>query len=274
MRLAPPILPWPYSGAFGEGPIGFFSEVRFDGSPLVAYTYMPRPEYTTTQMELDAGFEFGIFDFGLEVDRDTYDGMFRLPEMREDASGFSGVQRRVAGRVRADVHEDRLWGEIEFESRTQDVDFGEAFYVGYEIPDAFEMIVRGEMALWWDSWSLLGDLRWVSYSDAEWATVVTDTLGVESTVYERQDGTERFFTPYLALVYSPRPNLELRAGVGVDPMSYVDAPYEGRANGRERFRTAYLWDHSGHALHERLYASEEALEDALKTLSLMGVIRF
>jgi hypothetical protein len=176
--------------------------------------------------------------------------------------------------VSADVLEDRLWGELEFQSVSRDVEFGEGFYVGYEAPDEFEMILRGEMALWWDEWTLLGDLRWVSYSDAAWTTVVADTAGIESIEFERQVGTERFITPYLAVVYSPRPNLELRAGLGVDPMSYVDTPYEGRGNGRERWRSAYLWDHGDYALHEQLYAAEEALEDAFKTISLMGVIRF
>ena len=275
MRLAPPMLPWPYSGGFAEGPIAYFMEVGFDGSPLVAYTYLNRPEYTTTMMEFDADFTFGIFDFGLEVDRDTYDGTFRPDySLREAPLGFSGVGRRTAGRVRADVLEDRLWGEIEFESTSQNIDFGEAFLVGYEPPDAFEVVVRGEMALWWDHWSLFGDMRWVSYKDAVWSTVGVDTLGNESLEHSRQQGNERFFTPYLAVVYSPRPNLELRVGLGVDPMSYVDAPYEGRGNGRERWRTAYLWDHSDYALHEALYASEEALQDAFETISLMGVLRF
>jgi hypothetical protein len=273
-RLAPPALPWPYSAAFGEGPVGFFTEVGFDGSPLVAYTYMPRPEYTTTMMEFDADLTFGIFDLGLEFDRDTYDGLFGYELEREAELGFNATERRLAGRVSADVLEDRLWGELEFQSVSRDVEFGEGFYVGYEAPDEFEMILRGEMALWWDEWTLLGDLRWVSYSDAAWTTVVADTAGIESIEFERQVGTERFITPYLAVVYSPRPNLELRAGLGVDPMSYVDTPYEGRGNGRERWRSAYLWDHGDYALHEQLYAAEEALEDAFKTISLMGVIRF
>jgi hypothetical protein len=273
-RLAPPMLPWPYCSAFGEGPVGFFSEVGFDGSPLVAYTYLPRPAYTTTMVEFDGDFVFGIFDFGLEFDRDTYDGRFNYDAARETPFGFNATETRFAGRVRADVLEDRLWGELEFQSTSRDVEFGEAFLVNYEAPDAFEVILRGEMALWWEEWTLLGDFRFVSYSDAAWSTVVTDTSGVESVEYERQSGSERFLTPYLALVYSPRPNLELRAGLGVDPVSYVDTPYEGRGNGRERFRTAYLWDHSGYAMHERLYAAEEALQDAFKTISLMGVIRF
>lgn len=273
-RLAPPFLPWPYDGSFAEAPIAYFTNVGFANSPLVVYTYMPRPAYTTTMVEFDAALKFGIFDFGLELDRDSYDGLFHYQLAREAPLGFNATETRFAGRVSADILEDRLWGELEFQSTSRDAEFGEGFFVGYEAPDEFEMILRGQMALWWGDWSLLGDLRSVSYSGAAWSTVVTDTLGNESIKREEQSGTERFFTPYLAVVYSPRPNLELRAGLGIDPMSYIDAPYEGRGNGRERWRAAYLWDHSGYAPQEALYAAEAALEDAFKTISLMGVIKF
>jgi hypothetical protein len=273
-RLAPPFLPSLYTGSFAEGPIAYFLNVGFAGSPLVVYTYMPRPAYTTSQIEFDASLAFGIFDLSMEYDRDDYDGRFRYDALPDDALGFEGSETRFAGRIHADVLEDKLWGEIEVQSTSQDVNFEEGFFVAYEAPDALEIIARGEVGLGWENWSILTDLRWVSYDDAAWATVVVDSLGEESIQYGRQHGAEMFFTPYVALVFSPRPNVELRAGLGVDPVNYIDTPFEGRGNGRERWRAAYLWDHSGYAPHERLYAAERALEDAFKTISLMAVIRF
>lgn len=273
-RLAPPFLPSLYAGSFSEQPIAYFTNVGFDGSPLVVYTYMPRPAYTTNQIEFDGSLTFGIFDFSLEGDWDGYDGRFHYDALPDAALGFEGRETRLAGRIHADVLEDKLWGEIEVQRTTQDVDLEEGFFVAYEAPDALEVIARGQVALPWDSWSVLADLRWVSYDNAAWANVVTDTAGQPSIEHEDQTGAERFFTPYMAIVYSPRPNVELRAGLGINPVNYIDTPFEGRGNGRERWRAAYLWDHSGYAPHEQLYAAEQALEDAIKTISLMAAIRF
>ncbi len=57
---------------------------------------------------------------------------------------------------------------------------------------------------------------------------------------------DSFMAPYVALAYSPRENIEVRVGYGVSPTNYVDTPVEGRGNGRERWLSQYLWEHSDH----------------------------
>jgi len=273
-RLAPSFLPAPYATRFTESPISAFFGAGFEGSPLPVFTYVPRPEYTTWEVELDAGFEFGIFGFDFGVGRDSFDGAYDSDLSPGEDLGFDASETRIAGRARADLLDERLWGELEIESTSYDVSFGEGILVTYEAPDLLEVIGRGEVGLWWDGWSLLGDLRLASYTGATLgrAVAVEDTTGAVTieVEYEYKDRSEGFFTPYLALVYHPRPSIELRASLGVNPTDYVDTPFEGRGNGRDRWRADYLWDHGGHDLLD----AEEALEDAWRTIGLMGVIKF
>lgn len=273
-RLALPFLPAPYATGFTESPFSAFFGAGFEGSPLTVFTYVPRPEYVTWQVELDAGLRFGIFGLGLEIDRDSFDGAYDSDLSPGEDLDFEGSETRIAGRARADLLDERLWGELEIESTSYDVSFGDGILITYEAPDLLEMIARGEVGLWWDDWSLLGDLRFASYTGATRgrAVAVEDTAGVVTieTEYDYENRSESFFTPYFALVYRPRPSVELRASLGVDPTNYVDTPFEGRDNGRDWWRADYLWDHGGHDLLD----AEEALEDAWQTIGLMGVIRF
>jgi hypothetical protein len=55
----------------------------------------------------------------------------------------------------------------------------------------------------------------------------------------------------------------------VNPTAYADSPVEGRPNGRERWRSQYLWDHSA----TDVVGAERALEDA-RVIGLMAVIAF
>ena len=115
-----------------------------------------------------------------------------------------------------------------------------------------------------DEWGVITDVRRVTYRDV--GTAVIDTSGAV-TGYEYDD--ESFFAPYLGLVYSPRKNIKVQLGYGIDPVNYVDTPVEGRGNGRERWRERYLWNHSAHDVVD----AERALEDA-RTISVMAVIAF
>jgi hypothetical protein len=224
------------------------TEVRFGGSPLVANVYGPAPERGDTFVETDATFTLGIFSLGLEFDRDSFDWTYAETLASTGSTEWQGDASRLAVRGRADIKPDDLWVELEYESLTHDFD-----YAAWQPYDTGELVGRA----WFrfrEGWGALADVRRVSYRDVPIA-----------------DGTkdESFVDPYLALLWSPRKNIEIRLGYGVNPTTYADSPVEGRGNGRERWRSEYLWDHST----TDALGAEDALEDA-KVLSLMAVIAF
>lgn len=252
-----------------------YTEVRFDGSPLVASVYDPLPETDLWGLELDAGFSLGIFELGLEYDTHSYDIAFGAA--LKEALGFdewTGDISRLAGRGRADVMPDRLWVEIEGERMSFDEPDGKKLlaplegdsYETLQLYESREAILRGGWSINED-WGIIADIRHIKYYGVQNQSTVTDTLGNETTTYEYDD--ESFLAPHLALVYSPRKNVKVQIGYGVDPLNYVDTPVEGRGNGRERWRERYLWDHSDHDIDE----AEQALEDA-RTIGVMAVIAF
>ncbi len=240
-------------------PIRQYTEVRYDGSPLVANVYAPIPEIDGTALEFDGGFQLGIFDFGVEYDRMSYNAsftdsvaaMFGSDELDLTASRF-------AGRARADIIADRLWFQIEGESRSLEFDPEDEEDGLY---DTLEAIVSGGYHISKD-WSVLFNVRHITYRDVP--TVTSDTTAMRGTTYD----DESFMAPYVAVVFSPRPNIQFRVGYGVDPLSYIDTPVEGRANGRERWRSQYMWDHGSDALE-----AEDALSDA-RTIGAMALITF
>jgi len=125
-----------------------------------------------------------------------------------------------------------------------------------EDPSRFEVLLTADVGLWQD-WSVLLDVRSASYTNIpRFAQSTPDSLHYED---------DSFVAPYVALVYSPRENIEVRVGYGVDPTNYRDTPVEGRGDGRERWVSEYLWDHSD---HDGLDA-EKALADA-KTIGVMA----
>jgi len=238
-----------------------YTEVRFDGSPLVATVYGPLPDYETLALEFDAGLRFGIFDIGLEYDRSTFEGSFidTLDWLMGDGD-FDGSTNRLAGRASAEIVPDRLQVGLSFESMSHELDVSDSLAsgAGWTDPlDTVEVILDGRLGVWED-WSVVGDFRMITYRDVPQATARDSAVD-----------DELFFSPYLALVYEPRPNVQLRLSYGVDPTNYVDTPVEGRPDGRERWRREYLWDHSEHNVID----AEEALEDA-RTIGIMAVILF
>jgi hypothetical protein len=79
---------------------------------------------------------------------------------------------------------------------------------------------------------------------------------------------DSYVSPYFAIVYAPSPSIELRLGYHVSPTYYIDAPLEGRGNGRQSWRDVYMWQNSAD-----VFAAERALSD-VRMISLMGVVSF
>jgi hypothetical protein len=221
-----------------------FEQVRFSGSPLVVNVFDAAPGRDEWGYELDTGFGIGIFELGAEVDADGYEWSYS-----DTLPAWEGSTRRLATRAKADIEGERLWFELHTEAIWYDLD--EGYWSPY---DTRETILRSHLGFS-DEWSLLCDFRHMTYRDVP---------GSDGAAFHRY-----FFNPYIGLVYSPRRNLELRVGYGVNPLSYIDTPVEGRSNGRERWRAQYMWDHS---LADAIDA-EQALEDA-RTIGVMAVIAF
>jgi hypothetical protein len=231
----------------------FLTEVRFSGSPLAVSVYGPAPERDDTFVETDLTATLGIFGLGVEFDRGSYEWVYPESVAAIGGDKWSGENGRFAIRGRADVLPDDLWIELEYESLTHDMDLG-ATPISY---GTGELIGRAGFSFR-EGWTVVTDVRHVTYE------------------YDLSDpGTtdDSFFDPYLALLWSPRKNIEVRLGYGVNPTTYADSPVEGRGNGRERWRSAYLWDHSAGAVWFPDLMTEEALEDA-RVVSLMAVIAF
>jgi hypothetical protein len=232
---------------------------------MVASVYGPLPEIDLTGLELDLGFGLGIFDLGLELDQTSYDLEMRgeLPEGVEFSS-WSGYERRLAGRFRADILEERTWVELVGEARRfEDEDPAKSLWTPY---DTRELIGRARVGVT-DEVAVLADVRRITYRDVEQPEVSGDRASGAG----RED--ETFYTPYVAVSYSPRENIELRLGYGVDPRNYIDTPVEGRPDGRERWRDEHIWSHGGVDSPAAVIEAEKALEDAT-TIGLMAVISF
>lgn len=234
--------------AWAGSPLRQYTEVRFDASPLTMNVYDALPERNDWLYELEADFTFGILEFLIEYDRATYDWTY-APDSTDVSLAWEGTSSRVAPHLRANISEDKLWVEVEAEMMSYDFDDG--LWDSY---DTMEIDLRGWFSFVED-WGILVDARHMTYKD------VPDSTGIRSD--------EAFVQPYMALVYSPRKNVELRLGYGVNPLGYTDVPVEGRANGRERWRSDYLWNHSAADVLD----AEQALTDA-RTIGLMAVISF
>ncbi len=236
------------SPVWAGDPLRRYTEVRFDASPLSVNVYDALPERNDWLYELEADFTFGIFELLFEYDRATYDWTY-APDSTDVSLAWEGTVSRVAPRFRANISEDKLWIEVEAEAMSYDLDDGL-----WDAYDTTEVDFRAWFSFARD-WGILLDARQITYKD------VPDSTGAGSD--------ESFMQPYMALVYSPRKNIELRLGYGVNPLGYVDVPVEGRANGRERWRSDYLWNHSAAGVLD----AEQALADA-RTIGLMAVISF
>ncbi len=257
--FGPTVQSEPFPGAA----IRQYTEVKYAGSPLIVNVYGPLPEYKSWDFELEAGFGLGIFDMGLEYDRYSFEGTFiDSLEWLMGPGDFDGSSQRIAGTAKADILPDKFEVGFDFESLTHDLNMGSELEegIGWSKPiDTFEAILSGRYEFI-ENWGVMANLRRITYND-----VPTVSASRDSVTYDDKS----FFAPYVALVYSPRPNIEVRLGYGVDPTNYVDTPVEGRGNGRERWRSQYLWEHSAYDVID----AEKALENA-RTIGVMAVISF
>ena len=243
----------PYWPAVWEGQ---YVDIKPDISPLTVNVYGPAPERDEFEMEFDAKLGFGIFDLLLEYDIDDYEWTYveTIQGTFEDFDTSSQRISRFAVTGGADLAERvRVGFAVELLNVSYDVDY-------LEDPSSVEFIGMADVGLWQD-WSLLLDVRTVSYGSIP-------RLGMSTPDSLHYDDTS-FVAPYVALAYSPRENIEVRVGYGVSPTNYMDTPVEGRGNGRERWIAEYAWEHSGHDLLD----AERALEDA-RTIGVMAVITF
>lgn len=235
---------------------GQFTEVRYDGSPLSVNVFGPSPERDELEIEFDARFTLGIFDLGIECHRGSYDWTYVEPlaGIGGEFSSWAQSTSRFAGTAGVSLS-DRLHVGVSTESRATDYDD-----VLWQDPGRWETIVTADVGLS-ESWDVIVDLRSIAYDNvARFAESTPDSISY---------GDDSFFAPYVALVYSPRENVEFRVGYGVNPTNYTDTPVEGRANGRERWLSQYLWEHSAYDILD----AEQALSDA-RTIGLMALITF
>ena len=243
-----------------------YTEVKYDGSPLSVNVFGPSPERDELGMEFDAGMGFGIFNAGFEFDYGSFEWTYD-----ETLAGYFGSfdvhkesRSRVSATLGADVTEKINVGlAVERLSYSYDTDYigdAEPGVPEFENPSSFEFIASANVGLWPD-WTLLMDIRRMSYENAIAFT--------GETAQDIEFNDDSFVAPYVALAYSPRENVEVRVGYGVSPTNYVDTPVEGRGNGRERWLSEYLWDHSDHDILD----AEDALADA-RVIGVMAVITF
>jgi hypothetical protein len=247
-----------------------YTEVKGTNSRLTANIYDRAPKRDELGMEFDAGLAFGIFDLGLEFDYGSAEWTYRDEDNDEPVEGMFGalyawkqngtrfsatLDAALSDRISLGVALERLSTGFD----TEFVDDGED-YLELKEPGSLEVIGTADVGLWKD-WSVLLDVRTISYTDQIHLS--------RSTPDSLHYSDKTFVAPYLALVYSPRDNVEVRVGYGVNPTNYIDTPVEGRANGRERWLSQYLWEHSAHDWLD----AEAALEDA-RTIGVMAVITF
>ena len=236
--------------------VGEYTDIKYPGSPLSVNVFGPAPERDELEFKFDADFGFGIFDVGFEYDRADFEWRYH-EEIEGHFGSFDTWKERISRlsvTAGADVAERiRVGFATELLSGYYAVDY-------LEDPRRFETILTADVGLWQD-WSALLDVRRASYRNVpRFAQSTPDSLHYED---------EAFLAPYVALVYSPRENIEVRVGYGVSPTNYMDTPVEGRGDGRGRWVSEYLWNRSDHDILD----AEKALADA-KTIGVMAVITF
>jgi hypothetical protein len=232
------------------GPIREYNEVRYAGSPLIVGVYGPMPKRDEWSYELHGDLALGIFKTFVDYYHDTYAWTYAETPLLSGSDTWDGRSDRIAARFRADLRE-RLWVGIDAQWTEYDIDGGL-----WDVYDTLETIFRGGLGFT-DEWGLLADIRRINYKDVPGSTATMGSVD------------ENYYAPYVALVYSPRKNVEVRLGYGVDPTNYIDTPVEGRGNGRAIWREAYLQEFSS----ETVLDAEKALEDA-RVIGLMAVITF
>ena len=120
----------------------------------------------------------------------------------------------------------------------------------------FESILRWERRL---SRRLSGvaDLRYIDYQMREGEQYLDDG----------------FFAPWFGVRYQPSPKLDVTLAYGLDPLAFgID--YEGRQNGRWRYRQQYVYDYNNEHEDEATEFDAERALDELRAIGVRANFRF
>ena len=228
------------------------------GFSIEEYPALPKRSNDIT--ELDLSFKFLGANGILEVDRKSSSRKYKFATaVAPDAPvEHTNEAWRIAPGASVSVLGGRLNLGIDYEQIDNDPE-GEFFLsasladpLAVNYYDTRELIFSGKFAFT-DRVSALWDIRRMVY---------------EANAEQEPPDKDAYVSPYLALVYSPVKSVEVRVGYGVNPVYYIDTPLEGRGNGRQVRRDAYMWEHGA-----SIFEAERALTD-VKMISLMGVISF
>ncbi|MCX5801614.1 MAG: glycogen-binding domain-containing protein [Candidatus Eisenbacteria bacterium] len=219
------------------------------------------PERNNDITELDLGFVFKNLSGLIEVDRTRMERAYSVADSVSPTvpSTQTNERWRVAPGFSLGLLGGRLTLGLDYEyiQNNPEGQFFSSFSISDQLYasqcyDTRELIVSGKLEL---------------------TQRVATVWDVRRMVYAANKGQEpspedSYVSPYVALVYAPSPSIELRLGYHVNPVYYKDAPLEGRGNGRQIWRDAYMWEHG-----VDVFAAERALSD-VTMITLMGVINF
>ncbi|UCF77788.1 MAG: glycogen-binding domain-containing protein [Candidatus Eiseniibacteriota bacterium] len=249
--------------AFADSSVSRFVGIN-DVADLWIEEFPALPERKNDITELDLILTAGFFRAELEIDRTGATRTYLAGGNPPMPGRFTQTNERwrIAPGISSAFFKERLLLSVDYEyvqnepegayfrsfplSDTYEAPFGLDFFNTRELILSGRLgLVEGVAALW--------DVRWMSY----WAN--EGQVPADENVYA---------SPYLALVYTPTANVELRLGYHINPVYYRDVPFEGRGNGRRIWRDEYIWEHGG-----SVFDAERALSD-VRMVSLMGAIKF
>lgn len=245
---------------------------------LAIFLLGPTPERTILRTHLAGSYRWREFDLGLEFTRTkddlTYAEFFGTG-MEADLERFAF---RTAPRVTYRPFEDErhhltLLGEIlQYSDPGALRDQGFAALANPDVPQtgyghlfripSTELILEGrvptpEFVRY--PLDLRFDLRYMDYRGDDVTISIFDPNGTQ--IGEVTDA-DNFFDPFLAVVYSPAPSVEIEVGYGVDPRFYDVITAEGWGNGRHRFRENFLRGGGVDPFHPLTHlVAEQELED-------------
>jgi hypothetical protein len=220
---------------------------------FIVHELQPLPERTFGVTEVEASAKFAGTDLGLAVAVAKREWEYAYG----DRSRYDQTWVKVLPTAAGSILGGRLSYGLAYERTTDNI--SSRMPAKY---DFSQVLLEGDLKIMAD-WRLYLNLRRAAYDLGTFVAPANEAV----TVSASREIT--FFNPHVALVWEPTPRVEIRLGYGLSPLYYRDTPVEGRAIGRERYMSSYLW------LNPRanLIDAEEALDD-IKIVSVMGVIAF
>lgn len=229
-------------------------EAPNDNQDLAVILVGPAPEETVHRTVLGAGYLWRDFEFGLRWSRTKEDFEYAdffgtggaeferwrfesLPFVRW--SPFENPIHHLTLRAQildySDPAEFRALGAASVEA---DARRGYGDFLRLERTD---LVLDGRVPLRpYVSYplDLRFDVRYVDYRDDE--RLEAQVLSTEGNVLRSVAADENFLQPFVAVVYSPTPSVEVEIGYGVDNRYYDVISADGWNNGRQQFREQYL----------------------------------